>query len=109
MPPLLNFSQGWKQRRSRALFQEGECVDALNLTPVELGAVTTRLGMRLDVTLDHPDAHSLGSMYTPAGTLVTYQGAETKLYRDAAGLVVGLSGALISYTGEVIIVLIGQA
>jgi hypothetical protein len=96
MPALISFDKGWLQL-PRHLLPEGGLVDALNVIPTERGAITSRLGHGLYGTVDQQDVHSLFTSYLPDQTLVTYQGAGSKLYRNLGAIVTGLDGFPITF------------
>ena len=97
MATQISFDKGWVQRIARHLFPPGSLVDAINVTPDELGALTTRPGHTLLGTTGQPDCHSLWAMYTANGTRVEYQGANGVLYRDFISLITGLNGTPIEF------------
>jgi hypothetical protein len=67
-------------------------LDALNVVPNKVGAIQTREGHTLVGSLDQTDVYALHHAYQANGTLVRYQGAGTKLYRNFVPILTGLNG-----------------
>jgi len=98
MPAQIAFTKGLVQRAARHLYQDGELVDALNVTIDEAGALSTRPGHAvIDGPLDQLDVHSLYVNYDANAVQRRYAGAGTKLYRNASAIVTGLSGSRITF------------
>jgi hypothetical protein len=92
MAAHLHFARGFAQRQSRHLYQDGEMVEALNVLPNALGAVTTRPGHTVFAgPLDQLHVTAIHTAYNTSGVRRVYAQAGTKLYRNGVAIATPLA------------------